>query len=289
MPLPLSTFWNVAPCAAQAIRSAIALPMNLPAVESRMDPEDMVRVQGSVGVIQLHGLMMKSPGIWAAYFGATDTAALRHAFDAAASMDTVEHILCDVDSPGGSVDGLAELGDAVYAARQRKPVTMHVSGMCASAAYYVASQGTAIYANRMDLIGSIGTRMMLYDFHKMFEAEGIEAVPIDTGVHKSAGAMGTEITEEQRAEFQRIVDAYFADFLAVIGRGRKIDGLKELADGRMFMAEEAVANGLIDGIRGIGQTLGEIEERRRVKGKARASAWAKRVELSKQKETVFLS
>lgn len=284
MGLPLSTFWNVAPCAAQAIRSAIALPMSLPVIEARMEPEDMVRVHGSAGVIQLHGLMMKSPGAAAAYyFGLADTAALTRAFDAAADMDTVEHIVCDVDTPGGSVDGLAEFGDAVFRARQRKPVTMHVSGMCASAGYYVASQATAIYANRMDLIGSIGTRMMLYDFHKMFETEGIEAIPIDTGIHKSAGAMGTEITEEQRAEFQRIVDAYFADFLAVIRRGRKIDGLKELADGRMFMAEEAVANGLIDGIRGIDQTLGEIEERRRVKSRRQqAAAWAKHLEYAKR-------
>jgi len=60
--------------------------------------------------------------------------------------------------------------------------------------------------------------------------------------------MGTEITEEQVGEFQRLVDGFQADFLAMIRRGRGMtqSALKPLADGRLFLAREAVSLGLID-------------------------------------------
>jgi len=135
-----------------------------------------------------------------------------------------------------------------------------VDGMAASAAYYVASQTEAIYAHRMDMVGSIGTIMMMYDWHEFYEKEGIEAVPIATGKYKAAGAEGTEITEAQRADFQRIVDAYYKDFLSMVSRGRGMTAtqVKELADGRVFMPGESIANGLIDGIQTFEQTLAAV-------------------------------
>ena len=131
--------------------------------------------------------------------------------------------------------------------------------MLASAGYYIAAGATNIYANRMDLIGSIGTRIMLYDYSEYFNELGIKAIPIDTGEHKSAGAEGTEITEAQQAEFQRIVDGYFDDFISVINRGRTIPDLDSLADGRVFFAADAVKNGLIDGIKSLDETLKQTQ------------------------------
>ncbi len=146
--------------------------------------------------------------------------------------------------------------------------------MVASAAYWVASQADRIYSHRLDLIGSIGVRIMLYDMHRLFEKEGVEAVPIDTGEFKSAGAEGTEITENQRADFQRIVDAYFAAFLDVIERGRALSGdrLKAVADGRIFTAPEALEQGLIDGIQTFEQTMQQLQQPLRASRRATAEA-----------------
>lgn len=207
-------------------------------------------------IIQVRGPIVKEAG-WLAFYGFAGSKETQAALQAALADDEVETITMVMDTPGGSVDGLAELGDLVYSANKIKPITVHVDGMLASAGYYIAAGASKIYANRMDLIGSIGTRIMLYDYSKYFEDIGIKAIPIDTGEHKSAGAEGTEITEAQQAEFQKIVDGYFEDFLNVINRGRNIPDLNELADGRIFLASEAVNNGLIDGIKSVEQTLSE--------------------------------
>lgn len=83
----------------------------------------------------------------------------RFAVDAAALDPEIASVLLVIDTPGGSVDGIAEVaGTAIYAARQIKPVRAQVDGMMASAGFYVGSQAETIAAHRMDLIGSVVTR-----------------------------------------------------------------------------------------------------------------------------------
>lgn len=230
-----------------------------------------VQKVGRAAVVSLTGVLLKNPPRWMASYGINGTRPVAITLDLAVADKSIETIVLRIDSPGGSVDGLAELGDKVFSVRQQKKVIAQVDGMAASAAYYVGSQAHEIYAGRMDMVGSIGARSMLYDFSKMFETEGIRPVPIDTGKFKSAGAMGTKITKEQEADFQRIVDSYFADFLATVLRGRsKLSEkeLREVADGRMFLSTEAINLGLIDQVRTMEETLREFVASRSPKNKA---------------------
>lgn len=107
------------------------------------------------------------------------------------------------------------------------------------------------------MVGSIGTRIMLYDFSAMFEKQGIKAIPVDTGKFKSAGAMGTEITDEQKADFQRIVDAFQSDFRQVVSNGRQMNTaqLDAVADGRVWQVSEGIDLGLVDGVSTLSETI----------------------------------
>lgn len=229
-----------------------------------------IRVSNGVAVIPVMGPMIRRAGPIARIFGITGTDSVRLAVETAIADEDINNILLRVDSPGGSVSGLDQLGDVLNGAE--KPVIAQVEGLAASAAYYVASQANRIMVGRGDLVGSIGTRIMLYDFSKMFENEGIEPVPIDTGEFKSAGALGTEITERQREDFQRIVDFYFDDFVSVVARGRGMteDAVREVGDGRMFTPREAIDSGLVDGISTLERTLFELRGSGRKTQTARA-------------------
>lgn len=229
-------------------------------VAAAMEEGSQPRIQGGVARIPVRGPLVKSVGFIEAILGFTSTADIQAMVEAAAADESVKQIVLEVDSPGGSVSGIAELADAVFTARDDKPVIAQVDGMAASAGYMIASQATEIYAGREDMTGSIGVRLMLYDFSKLFEEVGIEAVPIDTGEFKSAGAMGTEITERQREDFQRIVDTYFDGFVDAIMRGRDMAeaGVREVADGRIFVGQESVDLGLVDGIQTMRETLSNL-------------------------------
>lgn len=219
-------------------------------------------VRGGTAVVSLMGLMMRRAGPFARLFGITGTDSIRLAMQAALNDPDVENVVLRIDSPGGSVSGLDQLADTI--AQKTKPVIAVVEGVAASAAYYVASQADRILVGRTDLVGSIGTRMLLYDFSKAFENEGIKAIPIDTGEHKSAGAMGTEITEAQIAEFQKLVDFYFEDFVGIVAKGRRLSSTEVLkvADGRMFPPSEAIALGLVDDVGTLQDVLGALRKKK---------------------------
>lgn len=263
MNLLTSNVWAIEPTAFDRyVRMAAKLSsMDLSSVEAQMDQGP--RIQGGVARIPVRGPLVKSVGFIEAILGFSSTTSIQQMVEQAAADESVKNIVLEVDSPGGSVSGLAELADAIFAAKDEKPVIAQVDGMAASAGYLIASQATEIFAGREDMVGSIGVRLMLYDFSKLFESEGVEAVPIDTGEFKSAGAMGTEITEAQRADFQRIVDIYFDGFIDAITRGRSMSesAAREVGDGRMFVGQEAVDLGLVDGIQTLRDTLSNLATR----------------------------
>lgn len=223
----------------------------------RFGVDAILEVIRGVAIIDIRGVINKR---WSYPGWAINVFDIQDAIARAVEDRSITAILLRVDSPGGSVDGLAEAGDAIFEARQSKNVIAQITGMGASAAYYLASQANAIYAQRMDLIGSIGVRMLIYDWSRLFANAGVRAIPIDTGKYKSAGAMGTELTTVQQDYLQRLVDDFFADFLDVVARGRglSVEKIRQSADGRVFSAPAAVERGLIDGVRTFESTLAEL-------------------------------
>ena len=267
--LPLGVIWSIWPQAWQQLQALLAAALRNIAAGPVDDARRLglpVDKRGDVAIVSLRGPMIKNAGFLARW-GFAGTKETQRAIEHSVVDEDVNTIILNVDSPGGSVDGLAELADAIRLARKSKTVLAQVSGMAASAAYYVASQAETIYAGRMDLIGSIGTRMLIYDYFEMFREAGVKAIAIDTGEHKSAGAVGTELTEEQIAEFQRIVDGFFADFISAVrtGRGLPKKAVNSVADGRVFFAAESIELGLIDAIQPIEKTLAQAEKPRRAR------------------------
>ena len=262
--IPLDMHWAIEPTYFDRMQRfpMAEIVAKMPVEQRELDDFALpMQIKGSVAVIRIEGVITKNPSIFSVLFGGTSSVLVRRSIEqAAAAAPEVKTAVLIIDSPGGSVDGLAEAADAIWAARGSIQIIAQVSGMAASAAYLLASQAHRILAGRMDMVGSIGTVAVLYDFSVLFEKEGIRAVPVTTGVFKAAGAMGTEITEEQEADFQRIVDQYFADFKAMVMRGRRMSDkrVSEVADGRMFLSNEAKPLGLIDGISDADTTLRKL-------------------------------
>lgn len=199
---------------------------------------------GGVAVIPVKGLLVKDP--W--YFGETSTPAITAAVQAAAADQGIKTIVLAIDSPGGEVGGIAELSDAVWLARQAKTVIAAVQGQASSAAYWVAAQASKIYLRRLDVVGSIGVYTWLVDDSKWAEAQGIKVHLVSTGTYKGMDAPGQELSSEQVAEVQRLVDGYFAAFIADVVRGRGMTraAVTALATGAVWMGAEAVKLGLAD-------------------------------------------
>lgn len=212
----------------------------------------------AIATVRVEGTLMKRSSSLSQSSG---TVQMRRDIREAANNPDVSAILLAIDSPGGTVAGTDDLAAEVKAATKKKPVMAFVSDLCASAAYWVASQCDAIFVNSdTALVGSIGTLMTVYDVSKAAEQQGVEAVVFATGPLKGAGTEGTVITEEQRAYFQSIVDAAQGSFDAAVQKGRGLtdNQLKAVRTGGVFSAAEAEAKKLIDGVKSHEQVVAAL-------------------------------
>lgn len=216
-------------------------------VQSDTKPYD---VSGGVAILGLNGPITKEQSFFSFLFGGSSSAQFASQVRQAASDPQVKSILLSIDSPGGQVAGIEDAADAVIAAKSSKPVYAHVTDGCCSAAYWIASQTSGIYANKTAPVGSIGVYSKLYDLSGLYDKEGVKVHLFKSGEHKGAGTPGLPLTEAQASEFQRGVDATATVFKKAVQTGRKMKAsdVDAIADGRVWMGADAVKKGLIDGL-----------------------------------------
>lgn len=227
-------------------------------VQARASQE--IRVQrGGIALVELSGSLQKQAS---SFSGGTSTVAVRRQLRAAMNDEAVAGILLHIDSPGGTVAGTDDLARDVAAAARQMPVYAYIEDLGASAAYYVASQATKVFANAAGLVGSIGVFTVVHDLSQLAENQGIKVHVVKFGSFKGTGVPGTTVTDEQLAEMQKLVNGYGEDFVATIAAGRNLPRAvaESLADGRLHKGQAAVDLKLIDAVQSIDETLSQLIE-----------------------------
>ena len=240
--------WLMEPIAFDSIAERLVcadIPKHLASSPPPVSDSSYVTINGSTAVVSIHGVMMKARN---SMMDGSSTVELRRELRALQDNAQVEKVILHIESPGGTSAGTMELGQAVQDLSAAKPVVAFIEDIGASAAYWVASQADYIYANKMAKVGSIGTYAVVADMSGAAEQQGIKVHVIRAGEFKGMGTPGTEITESQLAEVQRMIDAANNEFLAAVITGRRMteEAVAELADGRVHLASDAVTLGLID-------------------------------------------
>ena len=166
--------------------------------------------------------------------------------ETAVNDPNVKAIVIRVDSPGGSVTGSAQIWEVINAIE--KPIVVSMSSMAASGGYYVSAPADYIVARPDTLTGSLGVIMTIYDATALMEKVGLQVNAITSGENKAIGSTFAEMTPQQEAILQSLIDESYAEFVRVIseGRGMSQEEVLALADGRIYSGEQAFENGLVD-------------------------------------------
>lgn len=170
------------------------------------------------------------------------------ASQAADNDPQVESIQYDVNSPGGYVDGLMGAVDSLRSVE--KETIAYVTGMAASAAYWLASQtDKIILSSPAARVGSIGVAVEMYDYTKALEMEGIEKIVLTS---TDAPLKRPEITtEEGQSLIVDSLDDMHKIFVQYVSEGRGVDigdVTSNFGKGGMLIAENALRVGMIDEI-----------------------------------------
>lgn len=222
-------------------------------------------VQDGVAVIPLRGTLMKQVSSMS---NGTSTVLARRLVRSMANNDDVKAIVLHVDSPGGTVAGTKELADDVAEAAKRKPVYAYIDDLGASAAYWISSQATKVFANETALVGSIGTYGVVHDMSGLAAREGVKVHVVRAGAFKGMGTPGTEVTAEQLQDLQRIVNEQNEFFLKGVAKGRNLSlsQVREIADGRIHVGKAAQSMSLIDGVSTLDAVFAQAAKTKPIKG-----------------------
>ena len=202
----------------------------------------------AVAIIPVHGAIVEgssSPLDSSEVAAADDIIAM---IRTAKQDDSVKAIVLDVNSPGGGIVP----SDRIYEALQNvnKPVVVLMSDLAASGGYYISMAGDYIYANPYTLTGSIGVISSFPNAEGLMEKIGIEMTVIKSGEVKDFGSPYREMTPEEKAYWQHVIDQAYDHFVKIVAEGRDLpeDEVRKLADGRVYTGIDALDMGLVDAL-----------------------------------------
>lgn len=210
-----------------------------------------------IAILQLNGAIMdlSSPLFMDGYNHELFLATIDQAFE----DPDVEAVILSVDSPGGAVGETAQIHKKLinYMEEYEKPFYVSMGSMAASGGYYVAAPADKIFAEPSTITGSIGVIMQNINYSGLAEKYGVDFNTIKSGKHKDIMSPSREMTEDEQAIMQSIIDEMYSDFVQVIVDGRNLDEekVREIGDGRIYTGRQAQELGLVDEIGDLDATI----------------------------------
>lgn len=195
----------------------------------------------SIGVIDLDGVILDADKV--------DSQLRKFGDDS-----SIKAIILHINSPGGGAAASQEIYHEVLRVRQEKHkmIIASVESVGASGAYYIASGCDKIYANEASVVGSIGVIMEWTNYGDLMRWAKLKSVVIHAGELKDAGDPTHDMTPQEAAYFQSLVDNMYGQFVRDVADGRHTSAskIKPLATGQVWTGEQSLPLGLIDKIGG---------------------------------------
>ncbi len=217
---------------------------------------------GPVAVIPLHGVIVHRADLFTDISGASSIERFRARLNEALADQAVASILIDIDSPGGTVDGVIEMAEEIRAARGgEKPIRAIANTEAASAAYWLGAQADELIVSPSGEVGSIGVWSAHVDRSKFDEIVGVKTTLISSGKYKVEGNPFEPLGEEARDAMQADVDRYYQHFIADVAKGRGVSKAKvekDFGEGRMVGPAQALAAGMVDRVASFEETLSRL-------------------------------
>lgn len=247
--------WGIRPEAIDALDGVMAavgpekVAEYMAAGGGRTEEDTGYQIRSGVAVIPIFGTITKGRSFWSFLYGGGNLQRLTLAVNNALADPKVSAILLDIDSPGGTVSGTEAFGDLIYAARQIKPVVAFGNGMMASAAYWIGSGANMVIVEKTADVGSIGVLYVHWDTSREDEMYGWKRTLITAGEFKGVGNDMAPLSPRDRDIIQAELDTIYSIFIDTVARNRDVSAetvRADMADGRIFIGQQAVDAGLAD-------------------------------------------
>ncbi|MDQ1474078.1 MAG: protease, partial [Bryobacterales bacterium] len=169
----------------------------------------------------------------------------------------IKAVIVRIDSPGGEVTASDEMWRAMNQLSRKKPLVISMSDAAASGGYYMAMTGDPIVAYPGTQTGSIGVVFGKPNLHGLYDKVGISKDAVSRGRFALIESDYEPLTEAGRQKLREGIDASYQDFVSKVAtaRKKKVSEIEPVAQGRVWLGDQAKANGLVDELGGIDRAL----------------------------------
>jgi len=178
----------------------------------------------------------------------------------------VKGLILRVNSPGGTISASDQIHNEILKFRDEteKPVVAFMQSIAASGGYYTSVACDKIVAEPTVITGSIGVIMAYFVLEDLLEGKlGIKPVVVKSGLKKDWPSAFQPPTEDQLKYLEdKLIMPAYERFVEIVADGREaltIADVKNLADGSIFGAREALAEKMVDKIGYMDEAIEEIK------------------------------
>jgi protease-4 len=156
-----------------------------------------------------------------------------------------------IDSPGGSATASDAIWRELMIARQERqdrPLIVSMGDLAASGGYYIASSADEIWAHPATITGSIGIFAAIPTFEGTLGKLGIGIDGVGTTNLSGQLRIDRPLGEDAKKLLQSTIERGYEEFLAHVaaGRHKTRDEVHAIAQGRVWIGNDALKNGLVD-------------------------------------------
>ena len=176
---------------------------------------------------------------------------------------SVKAVVLRVNSPGGSAFASDVVAREVGLLKaQGIPVVVSMGDVAASGGYYIAAKANVIMADPSTITGSIGVFGLHFNYDELAKKVQLGTDGVKTGRFADLLAEHRAATPAELAIVQASVDGVYEDFLRVVAEGRSLkrDGVHEIAQGRVWLGEDARGLRLVDKLGGLRDAIKAAKE-----------------------------
>ena len=175
---------------------------------------------------------------------------------------TIKALVVRINSPGGSALASETIYRAMKRIERKIPVVISMGDVAASGGYYIAAASDFIFAEPTTITGSIGVYGLMMNTNELSKKIGISVQKVKTNELSDFPAFDRSLKDQEKAILTKSIQSTYDLFLERVSEGRNlsINEVHELAQGRVWSANDALSNNLIDAMGGYNEAIFKAKE-----------------------------
>lgn len=183
--------------------------------------------------------------------------------------DNVKAVVVRINSGGGDAYASEQMWHQMSELRKVKPVVVSMGDYAASGAYYMSAPASWIVAQPNTLTGSIGIFAVIPDLSGLVTTKlGVRFDEVKTNRNSTFGnLMARPFNAEEKAMLQASVNRGYSLFRQRVAEGRRlpVESVEKIAQGRVWIATDALNIKLVDQLGGIDDAVKKAAELAKLK------------------------